>query len=176
MSWRIKESEVEILVVDVQQKLLPAMFQADLVERHLSQLISAAVILGIPVSFTEQNPTGLGKTVDSLKSLAPGAAVYEKTRFSAGEFGVNLERKKIIVVGLEAHICVRQTVYDLIRQSKTVVVVADAVASRFQENKTVALAEFATDKVFLTTVEALLFELIGDSKHPLFKDIAALVK
>lgn len=176
MSWRIKESEVELLVVDVQEKLLPAMSGAELIEKKLSQLITACVKLGIPVSFTEQYPQGLGHTIRSLKNLAPNAPVFEKTQFSAGEFGPHLQRKKIILVGLEAHICVRQTAYDLIRQSKTVVILVDAIGSRFIENKELAVAEFTGDRVLLTSVEAILFELLGDSEHPQFKEISALVK
>lgn len=176
MSWRTQADQVELLVVDVQEKLLPAMPHADVLEKRLSQLVAGCVKLGIPVSFTEQYPKGLGKTVESLKKLSPSSPVFEKTRFSAGEFNERLTRKKIIVAGLETHICVRQTIYDLIMQRKTVVVVADACGSRFQENKDLALTEFAADKILLTSVEALLFELLGDAEHPQFKEISALVK
>jgi nicotinamidase-related amidase len=176
MSWRTNAEEVELLVVDMQEKLLSAMTNPDVVEKRMAQLIAGCVKLGIPVSFTEQYPKGLGKTLESLRKLAPSAPVFEKTRFSAGEFNERLTRKKIIVAGLETHICVRQTIYDLILQRKTVVVVADACGSRFEENKQLALMEFAADKILLTSVEALLFELLSDAEHPQFKEISALIK
>jgi nicotinamidase-related amidase len=176
MSWRTQIDQVELVVVDAQEKLLAVMPEASLLEKRLSQLISACVKLGIPVSFTEQYPEGLGKTLPALRQLAPAAPVFEKTSFSAGQFHQQWSRKKIILAGLETHICVRQTLYDLIMQRKTVMVVADACGSRFPENKALALAEFAADKMLLTSVEALLFELLGDSEHPQFKQIQALIK
>ncbi|NJK91597.1 MAG: isochorismatase family protein [Blastochloris sp.] len=176
MSWRIEAEQVELLVVDAQEKLLPAMHQAEILEKKLGQLIEACVILGVPVSFSEQYPKGLGRTLTSLKKLAPGAPTHEKTRFSAGEFGNKLERKKILVAGVETHICLRQTVYDLSRQGKTVIVVADATSSRCVQNKELALSEFVADKIFITSVEALLFEFLQDAEHPKFKEISNLIK
>ena len=175
MSWRLSSKETGLLVVDAQEKLVPAVLSpAGWVDR-LVVLIQGARLLELPVVLTEQVPAKLGKTVEAVQKAAGGKAV-SKTKFSAAEEGKLLERKRILVAGCETHVCIRQTVYDLRLKELTPVVVADAVGSRHAGDRDMALAEMRADGVVVSTVEAVLFEILGGSEHPKFKEIQALLK
>ena len=176
MDWRIQQDDVAILIVDMQEKLMPAMHQNEILEKKAIQLVSGASELDLHICFTEQYPKGLGKTLPSIIQLAPGAEVLEKTRFSADCALDVLSAKHIVVAGIEAHICVRQTVYDLRRQDKVVHVLGDAIGSRENFAKEVAMREMQGDGVLFTTVEAFLFEIIQDSQHEKFKNISKIIR
>jgi nicotinamidase-related amidase len=176
MSWRLQTGQVALVLVDVQEKLLPAMEGSAGLERKLRILVQGLALLDVPIYVTEQYPKGLGRTVASVLGDVRPSGVFEKTAFSAGFLAREFKQKHLVVAGLETHICVRQTVYDLRRLEKEVVVVADAVGSRETEAKNIALAELQRDRVVLATVEGLLFELMETAEHPKFKAISALVK
>jgi len=113
MSWRLKLAETGVLIVDVQEKLVGAVKEpADWVER-VEILVKAAKLLEIPVAITEQVPSKLGKTVPTVLQGAGKVDPISKTLFSAAEAGRSLGKKKVLVAGCEAHVCIRQTVYDL---------------------------------------------------------------
>jgi nicotinamidase-related amidase len=177
MSWRLAPDDCVLLVVDAQEKLLPAIHEHAALEKKLAQLVAGLGLLGVPVVFTEQYPKGLGKTLGELTKLAPGAIILEKTTFSAVPWVLpHLSRKHVLVVGMETHICVRQTVYDLRRSDKKVTVIGDATGSRQTFDRDLALAEMRADEILIYGVEALLFELMADAAHPAFKKISELIK
>ncbi len=176
MSWRLKPSETGLLVVDVQDKLVEAVKEpADWVER-VEILVKAAKLLEIPVGITEQVPTKLGKTVPAILQAAGKVAPISKTLFSAAEAGRSLGKKKVLVAGCETHVCIRQTVYDLRLKEIQPVLVADAVGSRRDSDRQLALQEMRHDGIVVATTEAVLFELLEGAEHPKFKEIQALIK
>jgi nicotinamidase-related amidase len=176
MSWRLKNSETGLLVVDVQEKLVAAVKEpADWVERA-EILVKAAKLLEIPVAITEQVPTKLGKTVTGIQQAAGKVVPIAKSAFSAVEVGKALGKKRVLVAGCEAHVCVRQTVYDLRQKEVQPVLVADAVGSRRETDRQLALQEMRQDGIVIASTEAVLFELLETAEHPKFKDIQALIK
>ncbi len=176
MSWRLKPSETGLPVVDVQEKLVAAVKEpADWVER-VEILVKAAKLLEIPVGITEQVPTKLGKTVPAILQAAGKVAPISKTLFSAAEAGRSLGKKKVLVAGCETHVCIRQTVYDLRLKEIQPVLVADAVGSRRDSDRQLALQEMRHDGIVVATTEAVLFELLEGAEHPKFKEIQALIK
>jgi len=176
MSWRLKISETGLLVVDVQEKLVAAVKEpADWVERA-EILVKAAKLLEIPVAITEQVPGQLGKTVPAVQQVAGKVSPNAKSAFSAVEAGKALGKKRILVAGCEAHVCVRQTVYDLRQKEVQAVLVADAVGSRRETDRQLALQEMRQDGIVIASTEAVLFELLETAEHPKFKEIQALIK
>lgn len=176
MSWRLKISETGLLVVDVQEKLVAAVKEpADWVERA-EILVKAAKLLEIPVAITEQVPAKLGKTVAGIVQAAGKVSPVAKSVFSAMEAGRALGRKKVLVAGCEAHVCVRQTVYDLRQKEVQPVLVADAVGSRKDSDRQLALQEMRQDGIVIASTEAVLFELLETAEHSKFKEIQALIK
>ena len=176
MSWRLKIPETGLLVVDVQEKLVAAVKEpADWVER-VEILVKAAKLLEIPVAITEQVPAKLGKTVPAVLQAAGKVSPVSKTPFSAAEAGRGLGRKRVLVVGCEAHVCVRQTVYDLRLKEVQPVLVADAVGSRKESDRQLALQEMRQDGIVVASTEAVLFELMETAEHPKFKEIQGLIK
>ncbi len=177
MSWRLPLGDVGLLVVDVQEKMVVAVKEPVDWLARLEILVQGTRLLGLPIVVTEQVPAKLGKTVASIqKALGSGYKALAKTRFSAAEEGKSLKRKRILVAGCEAHVCIRQTVYDLRLKELTPVVVADAVGSREARDREIALAEMRADGVVVSTVEAVLFEMMESSDHAKFRAIQALIK
>ena len=176
MSWRLKCSETGLLVVDVQEKLVAAVKEpADWVEK-VEILVKAAKLLEIPVAITEQVPAKLGKTVAGIVQAAGKVSPVAKSVFSAVEAGRALGRKKVLVAGCEAHVCVRQTVYDLRQKEVQPVLVADAVGSRRETDRQLALQEMRQDGIVIASTEAVLFELLETAEHSKFKEVQGLVK
>jgi nicotinamidase-related amidase len=171
-----------LVVVDVQQRLVPAMDPAVYrrVLGKLRLLVSAAEILALPAIFTEQYPAGLGTTVPEL--LPQGACVVEKTTFSccgAPTFVAALEERKIrniLLCGMEAHVCVYQTLLDLRRRGYSVHLAADAISSRNKSDYRIALDNARRAGATVTTTEAALFQILGTSKATEFRAISALIK
>ena len=139
--------------------------------------MEAANILNIDTVITEQYPKGLGSTIEPINAITSFKTI-EKTTFSAlqtPEFNHKLN-KDIIIFGIETHICVYQTVMDLINNSHNVYVVADCSASRNDLNHNTALELMKQAGAKITTLEIVLFEYLKSSKHPNFKEIQALIK
>lgn len=176
MSWRLKASETGLLVVDVQERLVAAVKEpADWVER-VEILVKAANLLEIPVAITEQVPAKLGKTLPGILQAAGKVSPVSKSTFSSAEVGKGLGKKRILVAGCEAHVCVRQTVYDLRLKELQPVLVADAVGSRKDADRQLALQEIRQDGIVVASTEAVLFELLEGAEHPKFKEIQGLIK
>jgi nicotinamidase-related amidase len=183
MSIANSESSV-LVIIDVQQRLAAAMpeLDASILVKQTSVLLTGAKALNVPVIVTEQYPKGLGHTEpDLLSMLSDDAVVIEKTCFScmqSDEFGHTLSalgRQHVIVVGMESHICVMQTVLALKHAGYDVSVVEDAVCSRNDAHKANALHRMRHNGVTVTNAESVLFEWLGDAKHPEFRALSKLI-
>ncbi len=181
-------SQTALLVVDVQERLLPAMHAPDAARmlRAIELLLEAAQRMAIPVFVTEQYPSGLGPTVPSLSAqlgaMVPRPPVFSKTVFSAlaptevAHGLVDAGARSVIVVGAEAHVCVFMTARDLVRRGFHAHVPFDAVASRDPACKATALAALASHGVTVTTTETVVFDLLGDAKNLHFRPLSKLVR
>lgn len=171
-----------IVVIDVQEKLLPAITKTDSLIVGIVTLLKGAQILDIPVIYTEQYPKGLGKTDERILSELSGATRIEKVTFSSvGErmFIDTLEQFKktnICIVGIETHVCVTQTALDLASQNFHVTIAADAVSSRKESDKAIALARMRAAGIAVSSVESILFEMLGMCGTPEFKEILKIIK
>lgn len=170
-----------LLVVDLQEKLLPAIHEGDQVLENARRMVAAAGVLEVPVLVTEQYPAGLGPTCAGLRECLAGAPAVEKTRFSACVPAITdslteLARPVVVVVGVETHVCVQQTVLDLLRAGYTPCVCADAVGSRRPLDRDVAIERMRQAGAVVTTTESVIFELIGEAGTELFKRILKIVK
>jgi nicotinamidase-related amidase len=172
-----------LLVIDVQQKLASAMNAGALaqLEKNAAVLIRAARRLDLPIVATEQYPKGLGPTVPALRELLP-ADPLTKLEFSCGASKpiakeiLGTGRRQAIVVGMEAHVCVFQTVRDLLRGGFSVFVAQDAVISRSDANRQVGLHLCEKAGAVLSSTETILFDLLGVAGTPEFKELTALIK
>lgn len=179
---RIKASECCGLVIDIQERLFQVMHDRDELLHGVQLLLDGLKILNIPILVTEQYPKGLGTTLDPLVSLLDEVNTIEKISFSCcGAPGFMsaleiLDRKRVVICGIEAHVCVLQTVIDLVERGFTPVVVADCISSRNLEDKMIALERMRQEGALITSIESLLFELTGIAGTPQFKSISRLVK
>jgi isochorismate hydrolase len=171
-----------LLVIDVQEKLLPAVHAPKRVLANSAILMKAANRLGLPILVSEQYPKGLGATDPALSALTAAESFVEKVHFSCmGEKNYTqklskLGRDQAVVCGIEAHICVLQTTMDLIAEGIQPFVVADAVSSRQTEDRTRALERLAEAGAKIVTTEMALFEWMRRAGTPEFKDISTLIK
>ena len=171
-----------LLVIDIQAKLNPVMFDPDLAPAGAAKLLRAAQIMDVPVLVSEQYPKGLGATLDTLQGLIPDGSVLEKVAFSGvaddglRESFEQLGKTQAVLCGIEAHVCVLQTALDLLARDVQVFVVADATASRTAENKDRALDRIRAAGGQVVTVEMVLFEWLRHAARPEFKQISQLVK
>jgi nicotinamidase-related amidase len=169
-----------LLVVDVQTKLMDLMKFRDQIVWNLRRLIDMARALDMPIAATEQYPKGIGPTVPELIDLLPDRP--EKLTFSCcgiedlTEPFRSREVHKILVAGIETHVCVQQTVYDLMAAGFRVFVPADAVGSRFKMDWQIALRRMDSAGATITTTEAALFECCETAEHTAFKQISSLAK
>ena len=172
--------DTALLVVDVQEKLLPLIPGQARMVWNVRRLIDGAKLLGMSVLATEQYPKGLGHTPPVLAQRL--GTIPEKLTFSCGECGelfAGLGERgvhRMLVCGIETHVCVNQTVLDLLGHGVATHVVADAVASRTDANRELGLHRMERAGATITSVETALFELLGGSDAPAFKEVQALVK
>lgn len=171
-----------LCVIDVQQRLAPAMHGLSDVIANCAILMKAAARLSVPALVSEQYPKGLGATVPELAEAACLDDVIEKISFSChGEKTwrdtfADLSRPQAVLCGIETHICVLQTALDLRLSGTAVFVVADAVTSRTPESKAVALDRLRDNGVEIVTTEMVLFEWLEQAGTPDFKDISRMIK
>jgi len=176
----MNRDDAALLVVDVQAKLLPLIPGHPRLVWNIRRLIDGAKILGVPIAGTEQYPQGLGPTTPELAPLL--GPIPAKTMFSCAEcaeiFTDWRDRGiwKILVCGIETHVCVGQTVHDLLGEGFRVYVAADAVAARGQFDHDIALRRMDSSGATLTTTEAALFEWCGRAGSPEFKQISQLIR
>ena len=181
-SLRLTRAKAGLVVVDVQARLVPAIFEKERVVRNTVRLIQGAGVLRVPVFATEQYRKGLGPTVPEVAAAMPGFAPMEKTAFSAcgaAGFIPALRAKKVseaILCGIEAHVCVSQTCLDLLDGGFRVFVVADAVSSRTPENHRFGVDRMRAAGAVIVSAEMALFELLEEAGTAEFKQILGLVK
>ncbi len=181
--FQLDRDQAVLIVIDVQERLVPAMKEKvyKKVRSNIELLIEGAKQLGIPVVTTEQYPRGLGHTVAELAKVC-GETVIEKISFGCcGEPKFNdvmkmIDRKQVIVTGMEAHVCVYQTVLGLLEDSYAVHLVRDAICSREKENFQAAVANAGAAGAVISTTEMALFQMLKEAGTPEFKAIAKLIK
>ncbi len=180
---KLDRSRAAILIVDVQDRLTPAMPPEALarVVKYGRALIGAGKELGLPVLATEQYPKGLGRTVPELREALP-AAPLEKVHFSCGAdpaFAAALEatgRRQVVIAGMETHVCVFQTARDLAAMGYEVHVCADAVSSRTEEHRRTGLELCREAGAVITTAETAIFDLLHRAATDEFRKVAPLVR
>ncbi|MDN5925670.1 MAG: isochorismatase family protein [Hyphomicrobiales bacterium] len=175
----IDRDRTTLLVIDFQQRLMPAIDGASGVLVNAGRLIEAAKRLGVPAVVTEQNPKGLGPTVPEL--AVEGLPTLAKMEFDAARADGFFEllpkdRPDILVAGCEAHVCVLQTVLGLIDAGHAVYVVRDAIGSRRAESKEAAIERMRRHGAEIVTTEMALFEWLGTAADSHFREIAALIR
>lgn len=183
--YTLNQDETALMIIDIQERLAPAIFeQAGVIDRTLI-LTQAAAEMNLPVILTEQNPRGLGLTVSLIRELLaerlPAVKPFEKMIFSAytEEVAAALAatgRKKVIITGMETHICVLRTVRGLLADGYQVFVARDAVSSRTAENRENGLQQMAAMGAVISNSETILFDLVSVAGTPLFKKILKLIK
>ena len=179
---RITKENTTALFIDFQERLFPAMNEKETLLKNVKILAEGLNILGIPMAFTQQYTKGLGETIEELKSLVPGFKAIEKTDFSC--FGVEeytsflqkYKSKTIIMCGIEAHVCVLQTIVDLKAYGYFPIVVTDCITSRSAINKESAIDRFRFENIMMSSCESILFELTLSAKAEEFRAISKLVK
>jgi nicotinamidase-related amidase len=197
--------ESQLVLVDYQVRLMPAMFDAAVVQVNAIRLARLAALLQVPTFATEQNPSKLGESVPELQAALQQAhaRVLSKMQFSAVEEGLGewlrpepkpvqgnarslpkhlqkasagVERGTVVLAGCEAHVCLLQTALDLLEDDFEVWVVTDACSSRTERNRDAAFDRLAGAGAELVTTEMVAFEWIRSAEHPAFKDVQALIK
>lgn len=178
----ISPEETALIVVDVQGKLANIVHESEFVVNQMEALIKGAQILDVPIIWMEQYPEGLGPTTDQLKGHLEEEKYVTKRTFSAcleEQFMEVIEevgRKSFLVLGIEAHVCVYQTVRDLLQKEYDVEIVLDAVSSRTETNRKIGIEKMRSLGATITSTEMALFELMKTSKHPRFKEVISLIK
>jgi len=179
---RIVRAKAALVVIDIQERLLPMIFESERVVRNAVRLIKGARVLGIPVLVTEQYKKGLGATTAAVAAEIAGFTQMEKIAFSAcgaAGFEKALKAKKIsdvILCGIEAHVCVSQTCLDLLDKGFRVFVVVDAMSSRTTDNHFIAVERMRDAGGVVASTEMVLFELLEKAGTDEFKQILPLVK
>jgi len=179
---RLVRAKAALVVIDIQERLLPMIFESERVVRNAVRLIKGARALGIPVLVTEQYKKGLGATTAAVAAEIADLPLMEKMAFSAcgaAGFEKALKAKKIsdvILCGIEAHVCVSQTCIDLLDKGFRVFVVVDAMSSRTTDNHFIAVERMRDAGGVVASTEMVLFELLEKAGTDEFKQILALVK
>lgn len=171
-----------LLIVDIQEKLFRTMHAKEALLENARRLVRGALALKLPIVWAEQNPRGLGPTVPELAALLAGLAPISKMSFSCCDSEGVMQairqtgRLRVLLAGIETHICVYQTAADLKAAGFEPEVVADACSSRTPENKAIGLEKIRAAGAQVTSVETALFELLRVAEGPLFKEILNVVK
>jgi nicotinamidase-related amidase len=169
-----------LLVIDVQEKLLPLIPGSDRLVANIAFLVDVAQVLDMPVQCTEQYPRGLGGTTEALASKLPERP--DKVAFSSCAVSAVVQtfhreaRPKVVLAGIETHVCVLHTALDLLAQDFRVYLAVDAIAARYAIDHDTALRRLEQAGAILTTSEGCAFEWIGGAHHPQFKAVSRLVQ
>lgn len=179
---RTRASATIALTVDFQERLVSVIYEGSAIVNKTAMLIKGLRILGVPIVVSRQYPKGLGDIVPEIKAALGSYEPLDKLSFSAlGEPEIideikKPDRKNVIVCGIEAHVCVLQTVIDLISEGYIPVLVADCIGSRNPEDKKYAIKRARDEGAIITTAEAILFEMTEKAENDTFKAISKLVK
>ena len=179
---RILPEETQCMIIDMQERLMPAMNGRKDCEDRALMLIRGLKLLEIPMLITQQYTKGLGDSIPEVYEAAGTKEYFDKRTFSCAQDEAIMDalkkcgRKNVLVCGVEAHVCVLQTCIDLKDAGFRPILVTDAIASRKKSDKKIALQRAVQEGILLTTAEAILFELTLDSRNPVFRQISQLVK
>ncbi|KAG7189127.1 hypothetical protein KM043_008695 [Ampulex compressa] len=180
----LKQSRSALLICDVQEKFRKAIFEFDNIAKNSVKLINAMKVLQVPMLVTEQYPKVLGSTIQEF-DISKAVGVFPKMQFSMCTPEVlkclsticNGDKvDSVILMGIEAHVCIEQTAIDLRRAGFEVHVVADCSASRTQEDRLLAFKRMRDIGCHITTSENVIFKLLGSAEHKEFKNVQALIK
>ena len=178
----LKIENTTLLIIDIQGNLAHLMHDKELLFKNVQKLIKGIQILGIPILWVEQNPQGLGPTIPEIADILSNIQPISKMSFSSCRNDIFLQtlnalnRKQVLVAGIEAHVCVYQTAADIVDIGYEVQVVTDAVSSRSVGNKEIGLQRMRDSGVSLTSVETALFELLKVAEGEQFKEILKIIK
>lgn len=178
----IRARDSALIVIDMQDRLVPAMQAPARTISNTRLLLQAARRTDVPALLTEQYPAGLGPTVPEIRKAAGTAPILPKVHFSCMEDTAfnsafrDLDRKQAVIAGMEAHICVVQTAESLMEEAFEVFVVSDATASRTPESEQACLARLSARGVGIVTTEMVVFEWLGKAGTPAFKELLPLIK
>ena len=178
----IKIEDALALAIDFQDRMMPVIDENEEVTRKAAMFLKGCRILDVPILTTQQYTKGLGETTAPIKEALGEFEPIEKITFSCyknKEFKEKLEqsgKKDIIITGVEAHVCVQQTVLDLLEHGYNVCVLLDCISSRFPTDRKFAMKRMDRAGAVFTTMESILFELLVSADHPRRKEITNLVK
>lgn len=180
--FMLRKEDLQLLIIDVQERLVAAMPERDRVVANVGHLLALAKMFSLPVVVTEQYPRGLGASVPEVADVIPATDRMEKLEFScldrcevADRLGA-AGRRRVVIVGMEAHVCVLQTCLDLLASGYIVHVVRDAVCSRSAEDKENAMDLMRDAGAVITTTETVLFQVLGRAGTEEFKAISRRIK
>lgn len=178
----LNAQQSSLLVVDVQEKLAPAVENTRATIDRIAVLMKAAAKLDVPITITEHYPKGIGHTVPDLAALAPAEAVCEKITFAcqgseaaAARLG-GLGRPQVVVAGMETHVCVLQSALSLLADGYAVFLARDAVSSRRAEDRDTAIERLQRSGGTIVTTEMVLFEWLERGDTPAFRELLTLIK
>jgi len=179
---RINKEQTAGLIIDIQEKLTPHIFKHELISSNTVLLIRGLRVLDIPLILTQQYTRGLGETITSISEAIGNIMPVEKISFSCCDEPVFIEklgqlgRKNIIIAGIEAHVCILQTVLDLMDKDYLPVVVEDCISSRKKRDIKTAVKRMRQEGALITTYESILFELTRFAGTDVFKQISRIIK
>lgn len=179
--FTLNKEQTVLMIIDIQEGLSPVIKNSEKVIHHTNILITAANKLSVPIITTEQYPQGLGSTVPELANRINPDYLFEKISFTAYTPEVEdllekFNRRKIIITGMETHVCVFQTVRDLLSKGYDVFIASDAISSRSNENYKNALDLMANMGAVISNTETILFDLLKKAGTPTFKELSQLIK
>jgi nicotinamidase-related amidase len=180
----LESDQCALVIVDIQERLLPPIFQKDQLLRNSKLLIRAAGVLKIPALVSTQYAKGLGKTVPEIASLLPEIQAIDKDRFSclgSDTFCTLLKRlpgnrNTLLLCGMESHICVMQTALGALREGYLVHIASDAVGSRTEWNWKIGLERMRAAGAVISSTEMMIYELMRSSSSPAFKEMLPYLK
>jgi hypothetical protein len=179
---RIIKEQSSGLIIDIQERLYPHIYKHEIISKNTAILIRGLKILKIPVILTQQYTTGLGDTIPAIKEAMADYSVIEKNSFSCCDEPVFMEnlhqlgKKYIIMAGIEAHVCVLQTMLDLMENNFIPVVIENCISSRKKRDKNIAVDRMRQEGAVISTYESVLFELTRFAGTSEFKQISNLIK
>ena len=181
--YTLELTQSALVIIDMQEAFRTKIPGFTEIAKRIAMMVEGAKLLNLPIIVSEQYPKGLGHTAEEIKAVLPSdLEIIEKTTFSScgvRQFQTQLERaqaKQVLACGIEAHICVNQTVHDLLAAGFQVHLLTDCIGARVENNKQTAMAKMQLSGAVPSSIEMSLFELMHDAKHEQFKAIQKLVK
>lgn len=175
-NWRFRFETSLLIVVDMQERLMSAVNSSDVALSNAMAMVRVARHMNMQIVVTEQVPQKLGPTVAPMAALLQGIPPRPKSAFSAAEALAWRIPNDIILVGVETHICIRQSAFDFLEQERRVAVLADAVTSMVEHDHYRALEELRRGGVRVPTVQSIVMEMLGSADAPGFRDILQILK